>query len=191
MVRADNRAGRSAIRAMARLVETIESATDMDRLVSFSVGVIRGGLFVKFAEERLLRNLISPRYRVITMASDFASQSMNMTEKVSSLWNTKLGSNFAATAERLRALIARERGLAARERTRALVTIAADVIARYRREKDRRALLDYSTLVGEHGRLAHGAVSRSLLEHDDSAPFGLRLDPRRATVGRGIARVHD
>jgi glutamate carboxypeptidase len=31
---------------MARLVETIESATDMERLVSFSVGVIRGGLFV-------------------------------------------------------------------------------------------------------------------------------------------------
>lgn len=43
---ADNRAGRSAIRAMARLVETIESATDMERLVSFSVGVIQGGLFV-------------------------------------------------------------------------------------------------------------------------------------------------
>ena len=43
---ADNRAGRSAIRAMARLVETIESATDMDRLVSFSVGVVHGGLFV-------------------------------------------------------------------------------------------------------------------------------------------------
>lgn len=43
---ADNRSGRSAIRAMARLVETIESATDMERLVSFSVGVIRGGLFV-------------------------------------------------------------------------------------------------------------------------------------------------
>jgi len=43
---ADNRAGRSAIRAMARLVETVESATDMDRLVSFSVGVIHGGLFV-------------------------------------------------------------------------------------------------------------------------------------------------
>lgn len=43
---ADNRAGRSAIRAMARLIETIEGATDMDRLVSFSVGVVRGGLFV-------------------------------------------------------------------------------------------------------------------------------------------------
>lgn len=43
---ADNRAGRSAIRAMASLIETVESATDMDRLVSFSVGVVNGGLFV-------------------------------------------------------------------------------------------------------------------------------------------------
>jgi hypothetical protein len=66
--------------------------------------IFGGGLFIKFAEERLLRNLISPRYRVIASASDFASQSMNMTEKVSSLWTTKLGSNFPATAERLRAL---------------------------------------------------------------------------------------
>lgn len=43
---ADNALGRSAIRSMARLVEVMESATDMDRLVSFSVGVIQGGLFV-------------------------------------------------------------------------------------------------------------------------------------------------
>lgn len=43
---ADNKAGRSAIRAMAQLIESIESATDMDRLVSFSVGVVNGGLFV-------------------------------------------------------------------------------------------------------------------------------------------------
>ena len=41
----------------------------------------------------------------------------------------------------------RERALAARERTRALVTIAADVIARYAREKERRALLDYDDLI--------------------------------------------
>ena len=44
-------------------------------------------------------------------------------------------------------LLEREHALAARERTRALVTIAADVIARYRREKDRRALLDYDDLI--------------------------------------------
>jgi glutamate carboxypeptidase len=43
---ADNKLGRSAIRAMAQLVETMESATDMSRTVSFSVGVINGGLFV-------------------------------------------------------------------------------------------------------------------------------------------------
>lgn len=43
---ADNKVGRSAIRAMAQLVETMESATDMTQLVSFSVGVINGGLFV-------------------------------------------------------------------------------------------------------------------------------------------------
>ncbi len=49
--------------------------------------------------------------------------------------------------ERVCALIARERALAARDRTAALVTIAAEVIARYRREKDRRALLDYDDLI--------------------------------------------
>ena len=45
------------------------------------------------------------------------------------------------------ALLAREKALAARDRTRALVTIAAEVITRYRREKDRRALLDYDDLI--------------------------------------------
>ena len=48
---------------------------------------------------------------------------------------------------RLCALLARERALAARDRTRALVTIAADVIARYRAEKERRGLLDYNDLI--------------------------------------------
>ncbi len=52
-----------------------------------------------------------------------------------------------AEQERVCALLARERALAARERTRALITIAADVIARYAREKDRRALLDYDDLI--------------------------------------------
>lgn len=31
-------------------------------------------------------------------------------------------------------------------------------------------------LIEEQGRLAHGAVDRSLLRHDDAAPFGQRLD---------------
>src|SRR5450631_2812904 len=52
-----------------------------------------------------------------------------------------------AEQDRVCKLLERERALAARERTRALVTIAADVIARYAREKERRALLDYDDLI--------------------------------------------
>ena len=49
--------------------------------------------------------------------------------------------------DRVCALLARERAVAARDRTRALITIAADVIARYKAEKERRALLDYDDLI--------------------------------------------
>jgi glutamate carboxypeptidase len=43
---ANNKQGRSAIRAMARLVERIEQMTDFDRGMTFSVGRIMGGTFV-------------------------------------------------------------------------------------------------------------------------------------------------
>lgn len=43
---ANNRLGRSAIRAMARLVEHIEGMTDFERGMTFSVGTIQGGTFV-------------------------------------------------------------------------------------------------------------------------------------------------
>jgi ATP-dependent helicase/nuclease subunit A len=49
--------------------------------------------------------------------------------------------------DRVCELLERERALAARDRTRALVTIAAEVIARYGKEKERRALLDYDDLI--------------------------------------------
>jgi len=49
--------------------------------------------------------------------------------------------------QRVCQLLARERALAARERTKALLTIAAEVIARYQSEKERRALLDYDDLI--------------------------------------------
>ena len=58
-------------------------------------------------------------------------------------WSERL----KAEQDRVCALLARERALAARERTKALVTIAADVIARYKSEKERRALLDYDDLI--------------------------------------------
>ena len=43
---ANNANGRSAIRAMARLVERIEGMTDFERGMTFSVGKIEGGTFV-------------------------------------------------------------------------------------------------------------------------------------------------
>jgi len=49
--------------------------------------------------------------------------------------------------DRVCRLLGREQAIATRERTRALVTIAAEVIGRYRREKDRRGLLDYDDLI--------------------------------------------
>ncbi|MFN3658248.1 MAG: double-strand break repair helicase AddA [Pseudolabrys sp.] len=52
-----------------------------------------------------------------------------------------------AEQERVCAVLARERAVQARERTRALVTIAWEVIGRYGREKERRALLDYDDLI--------------------------------------------
>ena len=52
-----------------------------------------------------------------------------------------------AEQERICMLLERERALNARERTRALVTIAKEVIDRYQTEKERRALLDYDDLI--------------------------------------------
>jgi ATP-dependent helicase/nuclease subunit A len=52
-----------------------------------------------------------------------------------------------AEQERICTLLERERALNARERTRALVTIAKEVIDRYQMEKERRALLDYDDLI--------------------------------------------
>lgn len=43
---ANNRQGRSAIRAMARIVDRIENMTDFERGMTFSVGKIHGGTFV-------------------------------------------------------------------------------------------------------------------------------------------------
>jgi ATP-dependent helicase/nuclease subunit A len=54
---------------------------------------------------------------------------------------------LVAEQDRVCKLLERERAVRARERTRALVTIAADVIARYAKEKERRALLDYDDLI--------------------------------------------
>jgi ATP-dependent helicase/nuclease subunit A len=52
-----------------------------------------------------------------------------------------------AEQDRVCALLERERALAARDRTAALITITKEVIDRYQKEKERRALLDYDDLI--------------------------------------------
>lgn len=49
--------------------------------------------------------------------------------------------------ERVCALLARRRAVACRDRTAALMTVTDEVLARYRRQKERRGLLDYDDLV--------------------------------------------
>jgi len=61
--------------------------------------------------------------------------------------NPPLFQRLLAEQERVCALIERRRAVETRDRTAALVTIAAEVIARYRAEKDRRGLLDYDDLI--------------------------------------------
>jgi ATP-dependent helicase/nuclease subunit A len=61
--------------------------------------------------------------------------------------NPSLFQRLMSEQERVCALIARRRAIETRERTAALVTIAHEVIARYRAEKNRRGLLDYDDLI--------------------------------------------
>src|SRR5262245_23099038 len=59
----------------------------------------------------------------------------------------ELADLLEAERRRLAGLIERRRAVAARDRTAALVTIASDVVYRYRDEKERRGLLDYDDLI--------------------------------------------
>jgi ATP-dependent helicase/nuclease subunit A len=82
---------------------------------------------------------------------------------------------------RLCALLARERALAARERTRALITIAAEVIARYRNEKERRALLDYEDLIDKTLALFENASAAWVLYKLDLGIDHMLIDEAQDT----------
>ena len=58
-------------------------------------------------------------------------------------------------------MLAREFALRARDRSAALITVAAAVIERYRAEKDRRGLLDYEDLIDKTLTLLRDASTKS------------------------------
>jgi ATP-dependent helicase/nuclease subunit A len=72
-------------------------------------------------------------------------------------WNSRL----IAEQDRVCELVAREFALRARDRSAALITVAAAVIDRYRAEKDRRGLLDYEDLIDKTLALLRDASTKS------------------------------
>ena len=73
----------------------------------------------------------------------------------------QLAMRLKAEQERVCKLLAREFALRARDRSAALITVAAEVIERYRREKERRGLLDYEDLIDKALTLLRDASSKS------------------------------
>ena len=72
-------------------------------------------------------------------------------------WNARL----IAEQDRVCHLITREFALRARDRSAALITVAAEVIKRYRTEKNRRGLLDYEDLIDKTLTLLRDASTKS------------------------------
>lgn len=72
-------------------------------------------------------------------------------------WTERL----SAEKDRVCKLIAREFALRARDRSAALITVAAEVIKRYGAEKDRRGLLDYEDLIDRTLTLLRDASTKS------------------------------
>ena len=100
--------------------------------------------------------------------------------------------------DRICALLERRRAVLCRDKTRALLTIAHAITTRYRREKDRRGLLDYDDLIDRTLALFRNTSAAWVLykldlgidhilidEAQDTSPAAMGHHPR---PGRGIQR---
>jgi ATP-dependent helicase/nuclease subunit A len=85
-------------------------------------------------------------YRGVFFTNDYKRRKSMITASLARQ-RPDLEARLAAEQARLAALLDRRRAVQCRDRTNALVTIANDVIARYRAEKSRRGLLDYDDLI--------------------------------------------
>jgi ATP-dependent helicase/nuclease subunit A len=95
----------------------------------------------------------TPRQRIVTKATQTAAPA--------------LAARLCEEQKRVVGLLARRRAARARDRTAALMTVAYEVIGRYRAEKDRRGLLDYDDLIDK---------TLTLLEKVDAAWVHYKLD---------------
>jgi ATP-dependent helicase/nuclease subunit A len=79
--------------------------------------------------------------------TDSGTLRKNLATKAIEAIDPALCARLHAERERVAPLVERRRAIATRDRTAALLTIAWEVIARYRAEKERRGLLDYDDLI--------------------------------------------
>jgi len=118
------------------LIDVLESGSANDRKHVVALEAARNAVGRERVEQYLkvfCTSELEPRKNIVTKAI-----AQDYPELVERLY---------AEQGRVCRLLTRERALDARERTRALVVIAAEVIARYGKEKERRALLDYDDLI--------------------------------------------
>jgi ATP-dependent helicase/nuclease subunit A len=119
------------------LIEVLESGSVSDKKHVAALNAARA---------KSGRDRVNEYLKVFCTSTDLAPRKNLVTKAIAQNhpdWLARL----QAEQDRVCSLLGRERAIAARERTRALVTIAAEVIDRYRREKNRRGLLDYEDLI--------------------------------------------
>jgi ATP-dependent helicase/nuclease subunit A len=130
------------------------STSDRDRAANLAAAAAATGAARLDAYVQVFANSDeTPRQRIVTKATQTAAPA--------------LAARLCEEQKRLIGLLARRRAARARDRTRALVTVAYAVIGRYRVEKDRRGLLDYDDLIDK---------TLKLLEKVDAAWVHYKLD---------------
>jgi ATP-dependent helicase/nuclease subunit A len=92
------------------------------------------------ADERLTN------YLLVFCTKDKKRRSRLVTRAIAD-GNPTLAERLLAEQDRICDLLEQKNALICREKTRALLTLAHEIIARYRTEKDRRGLLDYDDLI--------------------------------------------
>ena len=124
------------------------SKTDKERADSLSSAARSAG------RERL------ENYLDVFCTGDRRGRASVLTKKLADA-NPQWAARLNAERERVCRLLAREFALRARDRSAALITVAAAVIDRYRAEKDRRGLLDYEDLIDKALTLLRDASTKS------------------------------
>jgi ATP-dependent helicase/nuclease subunit A len=124
------------------------SKTDQERAASLSDALRTTG------RERI------EHYLDVFCTSDRKGRASVLTKKPAEA-NPQWAARLNAEKDRVCQLLAREFALRARDRSAALITVAAAVIDRYRAEKERRGLLDYEDLIDKALTLLRDASTRS------------------------------